>query len=323
MQKDYKKLSEIAKKEASRKEFLKKISRLIAELSLLNDKPYPLEKMAKELNVELRTVQRDMKLLESAGFPLYAPLRGCRAFPEGYSVEKVKISKKEAAILGVFSDIALNLGETFSDSIDGLRSKMLIPSEENPYYIIMPGGCSLPSHPLFKDIESAVLQHEKIEMKYRGGKKDKYYLSPLRIVWSEGFWYLLAMEEGGKLRTFLVDKISGVYKLGMYFTPPPEIDGLLARSVNIWISAKRDMEVVMEISAEISRYFINKPYFPEEKLIEKRKDGSLLLSCKAADHREVLPVVLSWLPHIKIISPESLKKQLKAKMQEYIAGMSS
>ena len=61
----------------------------------------------------------------------------------------------------------------------------------------MPRGCSLPSHPLFKDIESAVLQHEKIEMKYRGGKKEKYYLSPLRIVWSEGFWYLLAMEEGG------------------------------------------------------------------------------------------------------------------------------
>lgn len=81
MNKDYKKLAGRQKKESSKKELVRKVSRLVNELSLLDEKPYPLDKMAKELGVELRTVQRDMRLLGSAGFPVYTPIRGCRAFP--------------------------------------------------------------------------------------------------------------------------------------------------------------------------------------------------------------------------------------------------
>lgn len=322
MKKDYKKLAGRQKKESSKKELIRKISRLVNELSLLGEKPYPLDKMAKDLGVELRTVQRDMKLLESAGFPVYMPMRGCRAFPEGYSLEKMKISSREAALFAMFSDIALNLGESFCDTMDNIKAKVLNPPQtENPYFIMMPGGCSLPNHPLFKEIEASVCQHEKIEITYRGGSKPKYRINPLRIVWSEGFWYLLAQaEEGQRIRTFLVDKITSVFRTGIHFVPPQDIDMLLASNVNIWISAKRDISAVLEISSKVAGYFKLRPYFPEQTVREMRKDGSMIIECRAADTRAIFPVVLSWLPHIRIISPDNLREELEKIMRDYLQG---
>lgn len=319
MKKDYKKLAGRQKKESDRGGLVKKISRLIAELSMLCDKPYPLEKMAAELGVELRTVQRDMRLLESAGLPIYSPIRGCRAFPEGYSLEKLKVSGREAALFAMFSNIALSLGESFSGTMDNLRAKMLGPKTENPYYIMLPGGCPLPEHPLLKDIEEAVCQHEKIEIKYRGGRKPQYYIKPLRIVWSEGFWYLLAMEEETRrMLTFFIDKITSVYRIGMYFVPPADIDSMLAGNINIWISARRSITAVMEVDAGAAMYFRRRLYFPEQAVKETRGDGSIIIECRAADTRAIFPVVLSWLPHIKIISPVSLKEQLNSIIRDYL-----
>ena len=67
--------------------------------------------------------------------------------------------------------------------------------------------------------------------------------------------------------------------------------------------------------------FKNKKYFPLQKMEKELKDGRIVLSCKAAKEEEILPTILHWLPHIKVVSPASLHKHVKEVLTDYLRSV--
>lgn len=298
-----------------------KLTRLLYELNALDKGAIRLTDMAAETGVAVRTIQRDMNDIQEADFPLWNPDPGVYAFTEGFSLERMKLSSAEASILVLMSDMASSLGGNFGHSFTMLKNRLLATPQDNPFFIKMNSGEMYKDTPITRTLEECVRGREWVTICYKGGKMADYLMRPLKLMWVEGFWYLLALTTDDKLLKFRLEKITSAKATNKPFKYNKNIDKILRESTNIWFEKDRPLEVTLEVSAECAKYFKRKTYFPLQKVEKELKDGRIILSCKAAKEEEILPTILHWLPHIKVVSPISLHKRVKEVLSDYLRSV--
>ena len=172
--------------------------------------------------------------------------------------------------------------------------------------------------PITRKLEECVCGHEWVTICYNGGKMADYLMCPLKLMWVEGFWYLLALTTDDKLLKFRLEKITSAKATNKPFKYNKNIDKILRESTNIWFEKDRPLEVTLEVSAECAKYFKHKMYFPLQKVEQELKDGRIVISCKATKENEILPTILHWLPHIKVLTPTSLHNRVKDVLNDYL-----
>lgn len=303
------------------KEMHNKLTRLLYELNALDKGQIRVKDMAVETGVAVRTIQRDMNDIQEADFPLWNPDPGVYAFEEGFSLERMKLSSAEASILVLMSDMASSLGGNFGHSFTMLKNRLLAAPQDNPFFIKMNSGEMYKDTPITRTLEECVRGREYVNICYKGGILACYPVRPLKLLWVDGFWYLLALTNDDKLLKFRLEKITSAKALNKPFKYNKNIDKILRESTNIWFEKDRPLEVTLEVSAECAKYFKRKTYFPLQKVEKELKDGRIILSCKAAKEEEILPTILHWLPHIKVVSPTSLHKRVKDVLNDYLRSV--
>ena len=303
------------------KEMHNKLTRLLYELNALDKGAIRLKDMAAEVGVAVRTIQRDMNDIQEANFPLWNPDPGVYAFEEGFSLERMKLSSAEASILVLMSDMASSLGGNFGHSFAMLKNRLLAAPQDNPFFIKMNSGEMYKDTPITRTLEECVREREWVTICYKGGKMADYLMRPLKLMWVEGFWYLLALTTDDKLLKFRLEKITSAKATNKPFKYDKNIDKILRESTNVWFEKERPLSVQLEVSAECAHFFKQKNYFPLQKLEKELKDGRIILSCKAAKENEILPTILHWLPHIKVISPTSMHKRVKDVLNDYLRSV--
>ena len=303
-----------------------KLFRLVRILNQLDaGKPVSTKEMAREFSVSVRTAQRDINLLDSAGFPVYEPGRGQYMFVDGFSLKKVALSREEASLLAFFYDIAGSLGVNFKKVYSGILHKVLNPQMDTPYFVKMPDTKTADQKvPFWKDLESAVEESQKVEILYAKGKEDNNYrVCPLKLINYEGFWYLLAsLDKSRQIRKFRLGQIKEVRALEQHFSVPGNLRALLRNSVNIWFTEKRDKRVVLRVDGVVAGFFKRKTYFPLQKIAKENKDGSLIIETKVGQFEEIIPTIMHWIPSVKVISPISLRQKIQNILKRYQNGLS-
>lgn len=295
-----------------------KLTRLLYELNALDKGQIRLKDMAVETGVAVRTIQRDMNDIQEADFPLWNPDPGVYAFTEGFSLERMQLSSAEASILVLMSDMASSLGGNFGHSFAMLKNRLLATPQDNPFFIKMNSGEMYKDTPITRTLEDAIRAREWVTVCYKGGSQACYPVRPLKLLWSEGFWYLLSLTDDDKLLKFRLEKISSAKEMGKFFKYDKNIDKTLKESTNVWFEKERPLAVQLEVSAECAHFFKQKNYFPLQKLEKELKDGRIVISCKAAKEEEILPTILHWLPHIKVLTPTSLHNRVKDVLNDYL-----
>lgn len=296
---------------------LNKITRLIFILGEFDKGPVILANIARDLGVSVRTVQRDIIILESAGFPIANISRGEYCFVEGYTLDKLHLSAKEAALLAFLGSIAGSLGGSFKDTYHNLRDKILQSHCDNPFYIKLPKGQTFSNNITVKAIEQAIKKRKKLKIEYQKSRISGREISPLKIAWYDGFWYLLALGENNLILKLRLDKIKELKKTENTFKMPKSMDKILEESASIWFEDKRDKKIELKISSQAASYFEKKEYFPRQKIIRKTNNGELYVECFTGKYEEILPVVLIWLPHIVAVTPEEFKDKIKEVLSSY------
>lgn len=298
-----------------------KLFRLVRILNQLDaGKPVSTGEMAREFNVSVRTAQRDINLLDGAGFPVYEPERGKYMFVDGFSLKKIDLTRDEASLLAFFYDMAGTLGADFKEVYSGILKKVLNPQADTPYFVKMPDTrADGQKTPFWKDLESAIEESRKIEILYTKGKEDNSYpVCPLKLINFEGFWYLLArLEKGQEIRKFRLEQIKEVRVLDQYFSVPRNLQSLLQNSVNIWFTEKRDKKVVLRVDAAVADFFKKKTYFPMQKITKENKDGSLILETKVGQFEEIIPTIMHWMPCIRVAEPRELNMKISVIISEF------
>ncbi|MDR1942159.1 MAG: WYL domain-containing protein [Endomicrobium sp.] len=299
-------------------ETLTKINRLMYLLNELNGGKIRLSAVALQLNVAVRTIQRDIIMLEKAGFLIAQLEKGVYAFMEGFSLQKMQLNQKEAAMLALFSDVANALGDNFTGAYESLLKRILQIPADNPFYVKIHKGNRYVANEITKAIEKAVNEREKIYITYEGGKANSAPVCPLKIVWFDGYWYLLALGHRGTLLKLRLEKIKHAQSSGKYFKRPANFERSLDDGTSIWFERKRDKKIVLNISQYASKYFKDKKHFPKQKAVKSLKNGSSIIECFANKYEEIIPTILSWIPHITVNTPKELSNIIEEKIKIYL-----
>lgn len=304
------------------KEYDKRIFRLLSILNQLDSgQQVSVRKLAEEFNVSPRSIQRDLEILNRAGFLLACPQKGRHQFAEGFSLKKMKITNEEASLLSFFYDIARSLGKRFASSFSGILKKVIQQEYDSPFYAKIPQAMEIKrDFPVVSVIEKAVEQNRKITLVYEKPKGVRVYkLCPLKLIFYEGFWYLLAqVDRGDWLLKFRLEKIKEAAALDEYFEPPENLKTMLDKSVNVWFSERKAKKALLKVDAGAAGFFRQRGYFPRQKIKKQYKDGALLLEARASDYMEIIPAVLYWIPHVTVIEPEAMRQEIERLVCNYI-----
>ena len=279
------------------------------------------QSLAEKFTVDIRTIQRDIKLLKATGFLITSSEGGTYSFEEGFSLRKVQLSGEEASLLSFMYEVTNSLGKSFEGVFRGILSKVIQKEYEYPYYAKIPRSvASSGKIPFVKELEDAVCDNYKIDLIYKkDDKPKKYHLCPLKIIFFDGFWYLLAQEDkGNHILKFRLDRIQKVDVLEEYFYPPENIKTMLDESANIWFSEKKKSKATLLIDSCIAGYFKQRKYFPSQKILKENRDGSLILETSYSNTIEVSYTIMHWVPHIKVVTPQELKEEIKSKVTQYL-----
>jgi predicted DNA-binding transcriptional regulator YafY len=212
--------------------------RLVSLLLLLQTRGLmTAEQLARELEVSVRTIYRDVDALSEAGVPIYAdrgPLGGIRLV-DGYRTRLTGLTTQEAEALflsGLPGPAAeLGLGTV----VTAARLKVLaaLPPElrtrasriSQRFHLDAPGWFQTAEQLAhLESLATAVWENRRVEIDYphEDGPVTRR-IDPLGLVLKAGVWYLVARVNGSS-RTYRVSRVLDVRQTGETFERPEDFD---------------------------------------------------------------------------------------------------
>ncbi len=193
--------------------------------------------LARELEVSVRTVYRDIEALSAAGVPIYTePGRtgGVRLI-DGYRTRLTGLTTEEAdAVLLTGQPAAaadLGLGTVLATA--QLKVLAALPPElrgratriAERVHVDAPGWFHRPDEtPMLAAVADALWHDRRLDIRYE--RKDRAVerrLDPLGLVSKAGTWYLVA-RDGSAIRSYRVSRIAAAEQNGETFTRPVDFD---------------------------------------------------------------------------------------------------
>src|SRR3954451_17792930 len=213
-------------------------SRLVSLLLLLQSRGgQTAAELARELEVSVRTIHRDVDALSASGVPIYAdrgPHGGIRLV-DGYRTRLTGMTadEAEALFLAGLPGPAAELG--LGTVVAAARLKVLasLPTELRgrasrlvERFHLDAAAWYHPEEavPCLGELSEAVWESKRVKIDYdRGDKTVDRILEPLGLVLKAGVWYLVA-GVGGEPRTYRVSRVTRVTTLDEGFERPPKFD---------------------------------------------------------------------------------------------------
>lgn len=166
---------------------------------------------------------------------------------------------------------------------------------------------------LFNQIATQIATHQKVRFLY---KEKQRCVEPYKLLNTNGIWYLLAVEND-ILKTFTFTKIEAFELLNQQFIPDTDVINRIQNHQGQWFG-QNEFEVILKIDILVAEYFLRRDIIPVQKIIEHSEE-SLTVSTMAAYDDEILRTIRYWMPHICIVSPQSLREKLLENISSYLS----
>jgi predicted DNA-binding transcriptional regulator YafY len=213
-------------------------SRLVNLLLLLQSRGgLTAAELARELEVSVRTVHRDVEELSAAGVPIFAergPLGGIRLV-DGYRTRLTGMTpdEAEALFLSGLPGPAAQLGLGTVVAAAQLKVMAALPPELRSRasrlvqrFHLDPAGWFQSSQPVphLATLAAAVWEGQKIAIDYRRDMEVvKREIGPIGLVLKGGVWYVVALVDD-QIRTYRVSRVLDASLLDATFDRPDDFD---------------------------------------------------------------------------------------------------
>lgn len=265
--------------------------------------------------------ERDKAALRAEGVPIeQVVLGGKQAGQTGYWIDR---SRFELGDLGLVDDErrALQLAVAAVRLGTGWGEEALWKLGGSARSVGPGLATSLPSLPSLPELFQAASDRAIVDFHYRGAARR---LAPYALVSRNGLWYLVGLDlDRDELRTFRVDRIEGTVRAGepAAFERPDDLDlrsivpvdpKLLgeredtARSATVLVDAARAALVTLELG--------------ESAVVERRPDGSVVVSVPCTNLQSFRHWVLGLLEHAEVIGPPDVRDDLVAWLRQCASG---
>lgn len=178
---------------------------------------------------------------------------------------------------------------------------------------------------LLKDLENAIHNKRYVKITYKTAIADNIYLlKPYKIVFMNENFYLASENPDERYRFTMLRlaQIKSVELQKEQFHHNPDIKDFikyLQTPFPLYKPQFREhlIDVIIHVDKNIAKFFRLKKYLPSQKE-DEQEDGSLMVSYKVTQERELEEIIKKWIPYAKVISPLSLKEKIEAELKKYL-----
>jgi len=179
---------------------------------------------------------------------------------------------------------------------------------------------------LLQEIEKAINWKRYTTVTYKVGDTTKVYeVKPYKIVFMNENFYL-ACENTNDEFLFTKFRLANIEKIELHtktFHINPDIADFIKDMQTPWSQympefRKHTVKVLVEVHSDKARFFRAKNHLPSQKVEEIKDDGNIVLSFRVTQEMEMEELIKKWIPHMKVISPLSLKDKIENDLREYL-----
>ena len=292
-------------------EHVKLAQRITDMVCQLNEgKALDSKQLADQYGVSKRTIQRDINERLMIALPmLELNEKGLYTLPDNYLGQLNHDDIRHFSMLSGVADLFPNMDRQFLRRILNENAKSVYESKGQ----FNEDGTKFKA--LFEQLEPAILHRQKVTLYYKG----RYHLlEPYKLINHRSCWYLAAVKDE-KLKAYRLSFVKEVvvHSDQPIFQHSKEILEQLEKEESIWFGQEKQ-EAILTISAEVADHFRQRSLLPHQQIVKEMDNGALLISSQYVSSLQLLSLIRYWMPHIHVVSPESLQSELMDGLKGYI-----
>jgi predicted DNA-binding transcriptional regulator YafY len=300
-----------------------------------------LQYLAQTGEVNERTARRDLYTLIEAGFPIEKLKEDEQTrfrLTPGRPLPQMPLDSQEGLAL-YLAAISSPLYQTAGcrPLIDAGLHKVLqsFPPEAREYlgrfqtaYVHKSkpagsGSSSLPER--LRLLQKQITYRYQVRFTYRNleGDSSERIVDPYLLHCHDGAFYLIGYcHRRLEPRIFRVDDIEHLTPLEDDFTLPAGFDPASLLRTSLGIHLGEALRVVLLFEGIAARYFKRSPLHADQRILEE-SDGHLLIELPARGIKEVTELVLRYGSEAEVISPDSLRQHVRARLSSALTRYDS
>ncbi|MDQ7821875.1 MAG: YafY family protein [Candidatus Eremiobacteraeota bacterium] len=285
--------------------------------------------LARELEVSVRTIYRDIGLLNESGFPIYFD-NGYR-LPGDYYFPQINFEMDELVALFLSSRFLLRyrdlpyyrLIKSAMDKIEGsvnAQYREMLTRLDHQFAVGIPYEMFEGTSSKTTDtVNKAILDHRCLEILYHTFMDDTVKtrkVEPYGIFFSQDNWYILAFcHLRREIREFNLKRIKKATILEEKFSLPEGFT-ISRHLCHPWDFGEDDpVKVVIRHSPPAARKAREAQWHPSQELKEQ-DDGSVIMTVKVRAPENMIAMILSQRGEVEVVSPISLRHEVASEIRK-------
>lgn len=287
---------------------------------------------ARELAVSRRTLMRDLDFLrddEKAPIAYDDSRKGFKLTDPTFTLPPVQLTQREVFTFSIArkllerfdgTPLEMDMRSVLGKIAGALEGRVSLNLESlTDQFTVLPEDYVRVDPEVWQRAGRAINQRERLRLLYQrfDGATRRYKLEPYHLVAYHGNWYLLAFNpEVGRLETFALSRCRAIDGIGQHFVRPADFDARSFFKDTFGISrAEKPWKVRLLFAKEVATYIREREWHASQQL-RVRRDGRLELRLVTCGRKELTRWILSWSPHVTVLSPAELRKRVIHRLKE-------
>ena len=179
----------------------------------------------------------------------------------------------------------------------------------------------------FHIIEKNIKEKRSLIFKYQTNNENiiEVTVKPYKILFmNDNFYVACAVDNEFLFTYYRISKIKDEIKeTGKRFVVDPEIEAFIKDIQTPFSRYSKNyktkmIEIIIEVHKDKAFYFTAKNYLSSQKILETKENGNIFVKYLVTQEMEIEELIKKWIPHVKVISPVSLKEKIEKELRDYL-----
>ena len=283
---------------------------------LNNGETLSITELAREWDIQTKTLQRDFKKLMEGSYGVVRADDGKR-----FKISKKRTVTKDASTaIKILDSLSEDIGGEFYTKAQ-VELRKLQSHIESPFYTRIDVEDISQKMELIEQLEIAISEQKTVSFKYKkwyaqDDIKTHENVKPYKIIIFDGFFYLFCQVKDYYPK-FYLKEIADLVISEQTFEHKDKVLASMQKAQDIWFDpAKESFEVILFLDSIARVYFERKPI--KEQFLKKYADGTGEIIIYITNKKEVFSILKKWLPHVKVVEPIELQEEFELLLVSYL-----
>lgn len=293
----------------------------------------------RDINVSKRTVQLDIQLMRSDKLGYNAPIevydkKYYRYADENYSITDIPITENDMNILSETVEMLrqfkdFSLFSELGGIIQKLEDKVYTETTHQSAIIHLDKNDDLKGLEHLDTIYQSILKKIVLKITYKSFKAreaSEFIYHPFILKEFNNRWFVVGKKHNeNTILTLALDRVENldfdldIPFLTEFFNGDEHYKDTIGVTV---LNYESLVETVLKIDRLNAPYVLTKPFHHSQELLERNKDGSIIIQLKVHLNYEFERLILGFGDSIEVLKPKMLRNRIRRKLKRAIKNYS-